>query len=126
MSSASFSESSSSKATTGFSEKDVQTFLSRGGSLASRRQSQPDIGAFKPQEKTLTTTTETATAGGIAKAFGAKDTGTKTTQSGFLGEFSDISKGELDLISGAFLRRTQNIQQRRRQPGRTNLFFGRS
>ena len=103
----------------------LQFFLKRGQNLASQAPGQ-SIEGIKPKEVSFKEVVRNQKAGGLARAFGASNAGESVEKVGFQGPISNISKGELDLISNAFLRREQNIQQRRSQPGRSNLFFGRS
>ena len=104
------STSFSQKKTTGFSEKDVNTFLQRGDTLAT------DKSRFEsPSEKTKTTL--------LRREKGrTTEEGTK----GFLGKFSDITPERLETLKTTFKQRETNIAQRQTQPGRASLFMGRS
>lgn len=131
MSSASFSSSRSTATQTqrGFSTQDVNTFLRRGGQLASQRIT--DIEALRPAERARTTATTTTTtqAGSLARLFGAERGGTTTTTAvtGFRGEFAQgITTEKLDELTNSFLQRQRQISQRRAQPGRSALFSARS
>ena len=134
MSSASFSSSSSSKTEKGFSQRRFLDFLNRGNQLANPQAtrglqagSSNTIGAFKPPELSRTTTTSTNRAGGLAKFFGASDSGTSVNTTGFLGEFAKgVTSEQLDSLTNTFLQRQRSIRQRRAQPGRAALFLARS
>ena len=128
MSSASFSTSSSRREERGFSDVRLQDFLARGNQLTNRRATNGRaISSFKPKELTRTTTTTRSSAGGLARAFGAADEGSRTTVSGFLGKFATgITSEQLDALTNTFLQRQRSIKQRRAQPGRSALFLSRT
>lgn len=126
MSSASFSSSTRRSTKKGFSQQEVQNFMNAGNVQGVNKQGSFLIDRkFKPQEKSLTTTTTTQTAGGLARMFGASNSGTRVTQSGFMGQFANISQEELDQATETFMQRKKQIQQRAGTFGRAGLLLER-
>lgn len=102
----------------GFSESDVNLFLKRGASLASRRAGDPSISTETPGREVRP---ERGAAG-----TGSQFAGSPTGGTSFLGKFSTMSKEQIETLAATFKQREQNISQRRLQPGRSSLFMGRA
>lgn len=121
-----FSTQTSSSRTTqkGFSEEDVQLFLKKGATLASRRTGAPALAA--PGEKERVTTKFKRTTGAGAEFFGAGGDVRRKGETGFMGKFATMNKAQLESLAATFKQREQSIAQRRAQPGRASLFMARS
>lgn len=88
----------------GFREEDVNLFLQRGATLASRKKTpgQASIGEVAPR---------------AVDRFIPKESKDRVT---------NLSKEKIASLASAFKQREQNIAQRRAQPGRSSLFMGRA
>lgn len=106
------------RTTSGFSGRDVKTFLNQGNTQ-SANSGKGDIGNLKPDLKHRSVITKDNTSG-FRGMFGISDgTGSTTTTGGFLGKFSSLGQEDIDRLTTSFLQRQTNIKQRSAQPGRS-------
>lgn len=114
-------KTSSTSTKKGFSEQDIQKFLLAGDTQSAKKTGVDDI-----QQQTrfdrLDFTQETPSFFG---RFAGKSTKTdlKVTSSGFLGKFSDLGHGDVDLLVQNFKNRQNLILGEKRSPGRQQLLF---
>jgi hypothetical protein len=95
----------------GFLSKDIEAFRKAGARIASLK---TDISSFRPTVKERTRTeTQEGTLFGVGKGkISASEAGPEA------GEFSDISKEQLELMAKLFLSRQKDVAARRLRPGR--------
>ena len=126
MSSASFSSSTRVQRTKGFSQQEVQNFMNAGNVQGVGKQGSFLINrSFKPQQRERVVTTTENFAGGIARLFGASNSGVQQRASGFMGQFSSLSQEDIDKATETFMQRRKQIQQRAGTFGRAGLLLSR-
>lgn len=103
----------------GFSEKEVRNFMIAGNNLANPMFRGFNIKDMKPSQKTYTRT-EGVT--GKRNLFDRREVFNR--ESGFMGEFSNVSQSEIDQLTNMFMSRQRQLEQKRLAPGRSALFLG--
>lgn len=103
-----------------FGASDVQNFLQRGNTLASKGK---DIMSFKPTKKELFTETFTKRKTSFL-GLQVDSVKTRDVRSGFLGEFAgeQFTQEKIDSLANRFLARQKEVQRMRGLAGKTQLF----
>lgn len=102
----------------GVAQEDLTSFLTKGDTQSARTPNlSQDFSLLRPVEKERTKTFRQK------KNFFGGLPGPKPEVGGFMGQFSEITTDQLDSLVNTFNNRRQMIQDRRRAPGRSQVFM---
>lgn len=103
----------------GFSTSELSSFFKRGD-VQSTSNPTLNFNLLKPDKKTLQTiqTDHTETS-----FFSGRETRRSQHTTGFMGEFSDVTDDQLDAMVNTFNKRRTTILDKKRAPGRSQLFL---
>lgn len=105
----------------GFDEREIQAFMAAGQNLSALSEN-ANIRINAPEMKTKTTTTKRD----FSDSWFSSAKSTKTvTESGFLGQMSNLTQEDVNALTTSYLQRYSEIKRRRGQFGRAGLSLAR-